>query len=115
MTTGAMPLANADTSVSDLVAIITQGGAGTAGIVQEGTLIGVVTDGDLRRNFGRNLMTLKAADIMTNHPVTVDADTLAADALGLLNRNRIQVLFVVRDGAPAGLLHVHDFLKEGVA
>lgn len=115
MDTGAIPLASADMSVQELVSIITQGGAGTAGIIQNGRLIGVVTDGDLRRNIGRDLMALKAADIMTNHPVTVDADTLAADALGLLNRKRIQVLFVVKDGVPVGLLHVHDFLKEGVA
>lgn len=115
MKTGVMPLASADMSVPDLVAIITQGGAGTAGIIRDGALVGVVTDGDLRRHIGRDLMRLKAVDIMTNHPVTVDADTLAADALGLLNRKRIQVLFVVKDGAPVGLLHVHDFLKEGVA
>lgn len=115
MATGAMPLASTDMSVQELVSIITQGGAGTAGIVRNGKLVGVVTDGDLRRNIGRDLMHLKAQDVMTNHPVTVDADTLAADALGLLNRKRIQVLFVVKDGAPVGLLHVHDFLKEGVA
>ena len=115
MDAGAIPLASADMSVRELVEIITQGGAGTAGIVADGKLVGVVTDGDLRRNIGRDLMGLKAADIMTHHPVTVDAETLAADALGLLNRKRIQVLFVVSDGAPVGLLHVHDFLKEGVA
>jgi arabinose-5-phosphate isomerase len=60
-------------------------------------------------------MQLTAQDIMTHNPVTVEMDTLAADALGLLNRTLIQVLFVVKDGAPVGLLHIHDFLKEGVA
>lgn len=115
MRTDAMPLATEDMSLSELVSTITQGGAGTAGIIKGGKLVGVVTDGDLRRNIGRDLMGFKAKDVMTHHPVTVEADTLAADALGLLNRKRIQVLFVVQDGEPVGLLHVHDFLKEGVA
>ncbi|GHA88773.1 arabinose-5-phosphate isomerase [Algimonas arctica] len=115
MTTGAMPLTTGDVSVRELVAIITHGGVGTAGIMREGQLVGVVTDGDLRRNIGRDLLQLTAQDIMTHDPVTVEMDTLAADALGLLNRKLIQVLFVVKDGAPVGLLHIHDFLKEGVA
>ena len=115
MSDGALPLASPEQSVSELVRVITDGGAGTAGIVKDGQLIGVVTDGDLRRNYADNLVALSAADIMSKTPITVDIDTLAADALGLLNRKRIQVLFVVKDGAPVGLLHVHDFLKEGVA
>jgi arabinose-5-phosphate isomerase len=115
MRTDPIPLATADMPVRELIEIITQGGAGTAGIVVNGRLAGVVTDGDLRRNIVRKLEGLKASDIMTHHPVTVEADMLAADALGLLNRKRIQVLFVVRDDVPVGLLHVHDFLKEGVA
>lgn len=115
MRTGAMPLATLDTTVAEVVAFITQGGAGTAGIINGGQLVGVITDGDLRRHIGRDLLAMKAADVMTRHPITVTPDTLASDALGLLNRKRIQVLFVVKDGAPVGLLHVHDFLKEGVA
>ncbi|WP_298915434.1 KpsF/GutQ family sugar-phosphate isomerase [uncultured Algimonas sp.] len=114
MRDGPMPLTGPDTPIDDLVALITQGGAGTAGIVEDGRLVGVVTDGDLRRNFGRDMTDLRASDIMTPGPVTVEPDTLAADALGLLNRKQIQALFVVRDGAPVGLLHVHDFLGEGV-
>ena len=115
MRTDAMPLATEDTALPDLITTITQGGAGTAGIIKNRKLVGVVTDGDLRRNIGQNLLTQKARDIMTHHPVTVDVNTLAADALGLLNRKRVQVLFVVQDDIPVGLLHVHDFLKEGVA
>ena len=111
----AMPLASLDMSVVDVIATITQGGAGTAGIIKDRQLVGVITDGDLRRHMGRNLLDLKAVDVMTSHPVTVTPETLAADALGLLNRKRIQVLFVVKDSEPVGLLHVHDFLKEGVA
>ena len=111
----AMPLASLDMSVVDVIATITQGGAGTAGIIKDRQLVGVITDGDLRRHMGRNLLDLKAVDVMTSHPVTVTPETLAADALGLLNRKRIQVLFVVTDSEPVGLLHVHDFLKEGVA
>ncbi|MGB6319357.1 MAG: KpsF/GutQ family sugar-phosphate isomerase, partial [Litorimonas sp.] len=115
---GPMPLVEPDTMLDDLVATITQGSAGTAGVVEDGRLVGVVTDGDLRRTWGRtagrDLSALRASDIMTAGPITVGPDTLAADALGLLNRKQIQVLFVVEDGAPVGLLHVHDFLSEGV-
>ncbi|MEM7728206.1 MAG: KpsF/GutQ family sugar-phosphate isomerase [Pseudomonadota bacterium] len=114
MRDGPMPLAGPDTPIDELVAIITQGSAGTAGIVEDGRLMGVVTDGDLRRNIGRDLASLRATDIMTPGPITVGPDTLAADALGLLNRKQIQVLFVVESGAPVGLLHMHDFLSEGV-
>jgi arabinose-5-phosphate isomerase len=110
-----VPLADANIRVADLVAIMTKGGAGTAGIVKDGLLVGVVTDGDLRRNIDHDLRTLTAADVMSKNPITVEAETLAADALGLLSRKRIQILFVIKDGAPVGLLHVHDFLQEGIA
>jgi arabinose-5-phosphate isomerase len=84
------------------------------GIVDEvGKLIGVVTDGDLRRNF-EGLSTKTVADIMTRNPKALTADSLAADAARIMNESRITVLFVIAQGKPIGVLHVHDVLSAGV-
>jgi arabinose-5-phosphate isomerase len=79
----------------------------------DGALIGIVTDGDLRRNF-EGLARKTAGEVMTRNPKSVTAETLAGDAARLMNDSRITVLFVVRDGRPEGVLHVHDVLSAGV-
>ena len=89
---------------------------GAVGIVDDaGRLIGIITDGDLRRAMEKhpNLMELKAAQVMTHHPKTVSPDTLAGAALGLLNEKKITVVFVVDDeGRPVGILHMHDLVRQ---
>jgi arabinose-5-phosphate isomerase len=79
----------------------------------DGALIGVVTDGDLRRNFD-DLAGKTVGEIMTHNPKAVTPETLAGDAARILNDSRITALFVVRDGKPVGVLHVHDVLSAGV-
>ena len=115
MRADALPLVSPNAALPDVVAAINAGGAGTVGVSEAGMLVGVVTDGDLRRALGADLDGLTARMLMSRSPVTVAPDMLAADALGLLNRRRIQVLFVVDAERPVGLLHIHDFLTEGVA
>jgi arabinose-5-phosphate isomerase len=73
----------------------------------------VVTDGDLRRHMD-GLLEHTAGEIMTGAPRTAGPDLLAAEALRLMNEARITVLFVVDDGRPVGILHVHDLLRAGV-
>ena len=84
----------------------------------EGRLVGIVTDGDLRRAMGPDLLARKVGEIMTRFPRTIRAEALAAEALHAMNaRGRlITALFVVDAcGRPVGILHVHDLLRAGLA
>ena len=116
-----MPLVTADASMPDAILTMTSGGFGIAGVINDsGALIGVITDGDLRRNFSR-LESVRAIDIMTSNPKTLEADLLAQDALQRLNETKITAAFVmekqhaVTSGRPIGIVHVHDFLRFGLS
>lgn len=109
-----MPLCPPDTTISEAVTIISAQGFGCIGVIDEERLVGMVTDGDLRRHFDPTLPGRTVGEIMTRQPMTVSPDTLAAEALGLISDRRITALFVVEDGRPVGLLHVHDCLSTGV-
>ena len=108
------PLVAESTPMPDAIRVMTERKLGVVGVTAaEGALIGIVTDGDLRRNF-EGLAGKTAGQLMTRNPKSVTAETLAGDAARLMNDNRITVLFVVRDGKPVGVLHVHDVLSAGV-
>ncbi|GAB5459467.1 MAG: KpsF/GutQ family sugar-phosphate isomerase [Henriciella sp.] len=111
-----MPLCRPEDPVAVAVQQITEAGFGCTGVVDEaGKLIGIVTDGDLRRHFSQALNDETVADIMTPEPRTVEEGSLAAEALSLLTENKITALFILNgDGVPVGLLHVHDCLAVGV-
>ncbi|NOX83053.1 MAG: KpsF/GutQ family sugar-phosphate isomerase [Alphaproteobacteria bacterium] len=110
-----LPLATASTPMMDLVKIISAGGFGCAGIVDaEEALVGIITDGDLRRHYGGDISNLTAGDIMTEHPRTAPPEALAGDVLALMSREKITALFVVKDKRPVGIIHVHDCLSTGV-
>lgn len=110
-----MPLIDSSASMQAAVSQISEGGFGIVGICDDsGRLSGVITDGDLRRNIGRDLVNLSAGDIMSRDPVTVAPDQMAAEALGMMNSQMIQAVFIVDNGTPVGVLHLHDFLKLGV-
>ena len=112
----ALPLVAAETPMGETLIVMTSKGFGIAAVTDaEGRLAGVVTDGDLRRNMA-DLMSRKAGDVANADPVTVAPDTLAAEAMALLQQRRISVL-IVADAArrPVGVLHVHDLLRAGVA
>ncbi len=108
------PLATEHTPMPEALRVMTQRKLGIVGVVSgDGALIGVVTDGDLRRNFD-DLAGKTVGEIMTRNPKAVTPETLAGDAARLMNDSRITALFVVRDGRPVGVLHVHDVLGAGV-
>ncbi|MEE9329940.1 MAG: KpsF/GutQ family sugar-phosphate isomerase, partial [Parvularculaceae bacterium] len=110
-----LPLVDAETKMDEAVRVMGQCGFGCVGLVDgSGQLIGIVTDGDLRRHFDDSLPQRLARDIMTSDPLTVQPDTMAAEALAILSEKRITALFVVENGKPIGLLHVHDCLDIGV-
>lgn len=111
----ALPLAPLGTPMPAALETLTAGGFGCVGIVDgANALVGIITDGDVRRRLGDDVLNQSVDDVMTKGPTTVAPDTLAAEALGILSKTRITALFVVDDQKPVGLLHVHDMLDTGV-
>ncbi|WP_376708280.1 KpsF/GutQ family sugar-phosphate isomerase [Bradyrhizobium cenepequi] len=112
----AVPLKPLGTSMSDALVEMTSKGFGCVGIVDgRGHLVGIVTDGDLRRHMRPDLMTAVVDEIMTKNPKTISRDTLAGEALELLNSSKVTALIVIDAGKPVGIVHFHDFLRAGVA
>ncbi len=93
---------------------------GCTGVInKEGKLIGIVTDGDLRRHISKNFMKLNATDLMTQNPIVISPDMLAVQAVAVMNQENITSLFVVKnpdakEREVEGILHIHDCLKAGV-
>ena len=110
----ALPVVTKTTPMSEALLEMTAKGFGVAAVVADGQLMGIITDGDLRRNMD-GLMDHKAGTVATMGPSTVTPDMLASEALGIMNRRTISALMVV-DGAGAlkGLVHIHDILRAGV-
>ena len=113
-----LPLVEEDTPMSETLLIMSQKGFGVVGVTDlAGLLLGIVTDGDLRRNMA-GLLDRRAGEVMTRNPQTVSTGALASEALGIMNDRKITTLFAVDPadpGRPAGVLHVHDCLRAGVA
>jgi len=106
-----LPLVRPEASARDVVLEMTSCGKGVAGVVDAaGDLVGVITDGDLRRAFDRMLIAV-AGEIMTGNPVTIAKDASVDDAIARMQENKVTVLFVMEKAGsrrPWGLLHIHD-------
>ncbi len=116
-----LPLCGPETVMSEAILAMTAGRFGCVGIVDDSKrLVGIITDGDLRRHMDQDLLTLKAGDIMTPKPRTIRANALAAEAVAFMNTSTppFLCLFVVDENGPAerpiGILHMHDCLRAGV-
>ncbi len=115
MHTGAeVPLAGPEAHMDSVLLLMSEKSFGCVGIVEEEKLIGVITDGDLRRNMGEDLLTRSARNVMTPNPRTISPQMLAAEALRRMNTSAITSLFVEENLRPAGILHVHDCLRAGI-
>jgi arabinose-5-phosphate isomerase len=112
-----VPLRPLGTKMSDALVEMSSKGFGCVGIIDgRGHIVGIVTDGDLRRHITRpDLMTALVDDIMTRNPKTIDRDLLASEALEMLNSAKITTLIVTEARKPVGIVHLHDFLRAGVA
>ena len=113
-----LPIVAADTPMTEVILEMTAKSFGCVAVVDDaGRLIGVCTDGDLRRRMGADLLSARAAEVMTATPQIVDRDALAAEALHRMNtaERPFTSLFIVADGRPVGLVHIHDLLRAGVA
>jgi arabinose-5-phosphate isomerase len=112
----AVPLAPVGTPMSDAIVVMTAKGFGCVGITgRDGKLVGIITDGDLRRHMRDDLLQAAVDDIMTAKPKTVRPDQLASEALLLLNSSKITALLVAEGERPVGIVHFHDLLRAGVA
>lgn len=113
----ALPLVGTDDSMHDVLIVMTQKSLGCAGVVDTtGGLVGIITDGDLRRHMqDAGFLTRRAAQIMNAHPMTVGPQILAAEALQILNDKKRNQLFVTENNQPVGVLHIHDLLRAGIA
>lgn len=117
----ALPLVTADTQMQEALIAISQKGFGVVGVTDSNAnLIGIITDGDLRRHMSDRFLDLTAHDVMTTSPRTIDPDILAQEAVGIMNGQdggrSVTCLFVTKPGTtkPLGLIHIHDCLRVGL-
>jgi len=113
-----LPLVLKDVAMSEALVIMTEKGFGCIGVLdKEKSLIGIITDGDLRRHMNPSLLSQRVDTVMTPSPKTIFSSSFAAEALGFMNRNTITNLFVIEEttGQLVGLLRLHDCLREGIA
>jgi arabinose-5-phosphate isomerase len=111
-----LPLAQIGSRMADAIVEMSAKGFGCVGIIDpRGRLVGIVTDGDLRRHMGPNLLGRNVEEVMTKDPKTARPDQLASEALHVLNAAKVTALIVVEAEKPIGILRLHDVLHVGVA
>ncbi len=114
-----LPLVGEETPMKEAILEITSKRLGVTGVVNgQGGLVGIITDGDLRRGLERkgDIFAFKAKDLMTKNPKTIASDALAVAAMALMEKHSITSLFVLDDQVkkPVGVVHLHDLLKAGI-
>ncbi|MBE7639849.1 KpsF/GutQ family sugar-phosphate isomerase [Salegentibacter sp. BLCTC] len=110
------PQVTPETSVTDAIIEISEKMLGVTAVVENNKIIGIITDGDIRRMLknNTNFKDLKAIDIMSPKPKTIEQDSLAVDALELLEANKISQLLAVENNTYAGVVHIHNLIREGI-
>jgi arabinose-5-phosphate isomerase len=110
------PEVTMDSDIRTVIMVISSCRLGATAVLDKGELKGIITDGDLRRMLEKNidLTSLRASDIMTSNPKSIEDSTLVVKALELMRENNITQLPVTRDGQYVGVIHLHDILKEGI-
>lgn len=110
------PEVSPDTDIKKVIVEISAKMLGVAAVIDQNNIVGVVTDGDIRRMLSKTdtIKGLTAKDIMSVRPKTIDFDSLAIDALNLMEKNKITQLLVTQDGKYAGIIHLHNLIQEGL-
>lgn len=111
------PWASEDEAIKNVIITISSHRLGATVVLgPDGNPEGIITDGDVRRMVenGKDINTLRAKDIMSRHPKTIDVGALAAEALRKMEENKITSVVVLREGKYAGLIHIHDIMREGI-
>jgi arabinose-5-phosphate isomerase len=111
-----LPQVTPQTNVRDVIIEISEKMLGVVAVIEKDKVIGIVTDGDIRRMLRNNdaFIHLTAADIMSKDPKTVPQDMMAVEALAILEKNKISQLIAVEDGKYAGIVHIHNLIREGI-
>ena len=110
-----IPTVTADSSGMDVILEMTKKGFGCTSVLnKKDELIGIVTDGDLRRHIDMDFKNVKAKDIMSKNPFAVEKDIFASQALFIMNENNITQIFVVKEEKPIGIIHMHDLVRAGI-
>jgi len=111
-TGSALPLSKENDKMTKALITMTKKSFGCVGVINNyKKLIGIITDGDLRRNMNDNLFNLKAVNLMTKKPSTGNRDMLVGEALNLMNNKKITSLFICEKNKPVGIIHIHDLLR----
>lgn len=111
-----LPIVSVDTPMTETILEMTAKQLGCVGVrSDDGRLAGIITDGDLRRHMEDDILAMTASEVMTADPKTVGDDALAAQVLAMMNENKITAFFVVNDGEPLGIVHIHDILRTGLS
>ncbi|MEN8817641.1 MAG: KpsF/GutQ family sugar-phosphate isomerase [Nonlabens sp.] len=110
------PEVHASTTLRDVIVNISENMLGMTVVTEDSKAIGIITDGDLRRmlSSGKNIDDLVAGDIMSSYPKTITADSMAIQARELMEEMNISQLIAVDDEAYAGVVHIHDLIREGI-
>lgn len=110
------PEVSTDTPVKDVIVEISEKMLGVTAVVENEKILGIITDGDLRRMLAKtdSFKGLTAKDIMTQNPKTIDADEMAVEAMERMDQNGITQLLVVDNGKYTGVVHIHNLTKEGI-
>ena len=110
------PKVSLDTNIKQVIIEISEKMLGVTAVVDNGTIIGIITDGDLRRMLSKtdDFTNLTAKDIMSAKPKTIEANAMAVDAMELMEKHGISQLLVEENGHYAGVVHLHDLIKEGI-
>ena len=110
------PKVSLNTNIKDIIVEITEKMLGVAAVVEDNKIVGIITDGDLRRMLSKSdsFLNFKAKDIMSSNPKRIDEDAMAIDAMDMMENHGISQLLVEKNGKYAGVVHLHDLIKEGI-
>jgi len=107
-----LPLAKEKDKMTKTLITMTKKSFGCIGVINNSKkLVGIITDGDLRKNMNSKLFNLTASELMTKNPATGDANMLVGEALNIMNKKKITNLFICEKNKPIGIIHVHDLLR----
>ena len=107
-----IPVLNKGSKMSEAIIKISEKGFGCIGIILEEKLIGIITDGDLRRHMGPEMLNKNVEEIMTKNPISIPKELLVSEALELINKQGVQGLFITNnEKKPLGFVHFHDLIK----
>jgi arabinose-5-phosphate isomerase len=111
-----IPNVNPDASIKKVIIEISEKRKGVTAVTSDTKIVGIITDGDLRRMLSEteDLSLLKAEDIMSKNPISITINAMAIDAMELMDTHRISQLLVEDQGNYAGVIHIHDLIKEGI-